>query len=209
MKQTTIELKGIKTNIATVTIEGDTTLVLNKMNAPTIRSLTDDRNGKAKGTEKPTVWEYIMTSVHWENGWKPTDFTEEGCKKAFEEHRPCISAFGLRKSFGDAVVRNNIDKFSTKFFASVNILDDMIPVTFCEHIVEEKLMQPKKGAPVLARLNKFNGWTATFRISFVENAFSIDQIIEIITLAGFGLGIGSGRPCGYGRYHVKEITLIQ
>ena len=207
MKEEVIKLKGIKTNIATITIEGDTALILNKMNAQTIRSLMDERKNKPKGTEKPNEWEIKMTSVHWENGWKPTDFTEEGYKDAFANHRPCISAFGLRKSFGDAVVRNNIDKFSTKFFASVNILNELVPVSFAEHVVDEKLMSPKKGAPVLARLNKFTGWSATFDISFVENAYSIDQIIEIITLAGFGLGIGSGRTSGYGRYHVSNITL--
>ena len=35
--------------------------------------------------------------------------------------------------------------------------------------------------------------------------YSLEQIINIINLAGFGLGIGSGRTSGYGRYHVEEV----
>lgn len=34
---------------------------------------------------------------------------------------------------------------------------------------------------------------------------SLEQIINIINLAGFGLGIGSGRSSDYGRYHVENI----
>ena len=42
-------------------------------------------------------------------------------------------------------------------------------------------------------------------IQYTENAFSIEQIVNIINLAGFGNGIGSGRSSGYGRYHVEGI----
>ena len=31
------------------------------------------------------------------------------------------------------------------------------------------------------------------------------QIVNTINLAGFGLGIGSGRTSGYGRYHVVDV----
>lgn len=202
-KEVTIKTKGISTQTAVIRIIGDTDLVLNKMNKPTERALTDARKNKAKGTSGVDEYEAIMTSMHWRDG-DPTDFSKEGFERALKENAPCISAFGLRKSFGDAVVRNNIDKYATKFMASVNILatGNLVPIKFAEHYVDEKLMSPKKGAPVLARLNRFTGWSAEFTISYVENAYSLEQICEIISLAGFGIGIGSGRSSGYGRYHI-------
>lgn len=207
-KETTLELRKAKVAYATITIVGDGDLVLNKMNDPTIRSLTDARKDKAKSLEKPDVWECIITSMHWRDG-KPTDFSEEGLIDALKNNAPCISAFGLKKSFMQAVVRNGIDTYSTKFDASVNIVatDNLIPITFASHHVDEKLMSPKKGAPVLARLNRFSGWSATFNIQYIENgSYSLEQIVSIIDLAGFGLGIGSGRSSGYGRYHVANVT---
>ena len=54
-------------------------------------------------------------------------------------------------------------------------------------------------------MNRFSGWSAEFTIQFTENVYSLEQIINIINLAGFGLGIGSGRTSGYGRYHVEEV----
>lgn len=204
-KVETIELFAIAPKIVTVTIEGDTDLVLNKMNAPTVRALTDERDDKAKKMEKPDKWEQIITSIHWRDG-DPKKFSEESLKECLKNNAPCITAFGLKKSLGQAVVRNGVDKYSTKFDASVNILGSgLIPITFTEHHLDEKLMSPKKGSPVLARLNRFSGWSATFKMSCLENVYSVEQLINILNLSGFGIGIGSGRSSGYGRYSVKAV----
>lgn len=105
--------------------------------------------------------------MHWYNG-KPTDFSEKGLAKALKENAPCITDFGLKKSFGDAVVRAEIDKYKTKFDANVNMVDKsgLVPIKFAEHFIDEKLMSPKKGSPVLVHLNRFTGWSATFTISY-------------------------------------------
>lgn len=205
-KERIIEIKPISVAHATITIEGDGDLVLNRMNAPTVRQLTDARKDKAKNLEKPNEWEQIITSMHWRDG-TPTDFSEDGLRDALQHNAPCISAFGLKKSFGQAVVRNGIDKYATKIDAGLNIIASggLVPITFAEHYIDEKLMSPKRGAPILARLNRFSGWTATFEIACVETTYPIESIVNIINLAGFGLGIGSGRSSGYGRYHVSNV----
>lgn len=204
-KTKTIELRPLGVKTMQVTIVGDGDLVLNKMNDVTAKQLTDQRKDKAKKLEKPNEWEMIITSMHWRDG-KPTDFSEQGLKDALENNAPCISSFALKKSLGDAVVRNEIDKYKTKFDAGVNIIGDKQPIEFTQHFVDEKLMSPKKGSPVLVHLNRFTGWSCTFTVSFMENVYSAEQIINIINLAGFGLGIGSGRSSGYGRYHVESIV---
>lgn len=204
MKDNVIELKPLGNKFMEVTIVGDGDLVLNKMNDDTARRLAAPRNGKAKDTSVPNVWEQIITSMHWAKG-KPTDYSEQGLIDALQNNAPCITGFGFKKSFGDAVVRNEIDKYKTKFDAAVNVVGDLFPVKFSEHFIDEKLMSPKKGAPVLVHLNRFTGWECTFVVSYMENVYSAEQIINIINLAGFGLGIGSGRSSGYGRYHVARV----
>jgi hypothetical protein len=206
-KQNTIELKPLAVQYMQVTIVGDGDLVLNKMNDINAKELIDKRKDKAKDTTKPNVWKGIITSMHWKNG-KPTDFSEKGLEKALKDNAPCITGFGLKKSFGDAVVRNEIDKYKTKFDASVNVIEDLVPVIFTQHFIDEKLMSPKKGSQVLVHLNRFCGWSATFTVSYMENVYSAEQIMNIINLAGFGLGIGSGRSSGYGRYHVSEVKAV-
>lgn len=206
MKETVIEIQPIKIKNVVITIAGDGDLVLNKMNDVVSKELVNKRKDKAKDLSKPNEWEKIITALHWRDG-KPTDFSEEGMVRALRENAPCITAFGLKKSFCDAVVRNEIDKYKTKFEASVNIIASggLVPITFSEHFIDEKLMSPKKGAPVLVNLNRFSVWKAEFVLSYTENAYSLEQIANIINLAGFGIGIGSGRTSGYGRYHIESI----
>lgn len=201
-----IELHDIAVKHAKITICGDGDIVLNKMSDPTVRALTGVRKGKAKATETVNMWEEVITSMHWYNG-KPEEFSEESLQDALINNSPCITSFGLIKSFGEAVVRNGIDKYATKFKAGVNITakGGLVPITFSEYFLDEKLMSPKKGAPVLVHMNRFSGWKATFEIAYIENIYALEQIVNIINLAGFGIGIGSGRSSGYGRYHVENV----
>lgn len=200
----TISIKPITMSTVTIQIVGDSDLILNQMNAPTRRDLIDKRNDKSKTIKEKNKWEEIITAIHWRDG-DPDTFTEESLKDALVHNAPCITAFGLKKSFEEAVVRNEIDKYSTKFRNCVNVVGKggLIPIRFTEHYVDEKLMSPKKGAPVLARQNRFSGWSADITIQYVDGgAYSLEQIVQIVGLAGFGGGIGSGRSSGYGRYHV-------
>ena len=211
MGEKVIKLQDVKaiTKTAQIFIEGDGDIVLNKMNARDTRLLTSPDRKKIK--EVPNKWEDIITSVHWRDGipcedtYKECD--EEMLVKMLKENAPCITAFGLKKSFDQAVVRNEIDKYATKIDNAVNVIADkgLVPITFTEWSLDERLMSPKKGSPVNVMLNHFSGWKAAFRIDYTEHVFSLEQIVNIINLAGFGLGIGSGRTSGYGRYHVVDV----
>ena len=205
-KNENIELKPLGNRFITVTIEGDSDLVLNKMSDPTCRELTDIRKDKAKSNEKINYWEDIITKIHWRDG-KPEEFSAESMLECLKHNAPCITDFGLKKTFMQAVVRNGIDKYSTKFDATVNLFGKrgLTPIRFTGHRIEEVLMSPKKGKPVLTSLNIFSGWSAEIKLSFMETAYSAEQIVNIINLAGFGIGIGSSRPYGCGRYHVVGV----
>ena len=191
-----------------LTIVGESDLILNKMNKRTIEMLTDERNDKGKAIREQNQWEDIITAVHWRDPLpKNIEYSEETLKDLLTNNAPCISAFGLQKSLCQAVTRNEIDKYSTKFDASVSVTapNNLIPIRFSEHFVDEKLMSPQRGRPVLVRLNRFTGWSADVMIRYLDGgAYRLEQIIQIVQLAGFGLGIGSGRSSGYGRYSVSQ-----
>ena len=198
---------------ATVTIEGDGDLVLNKMNAANERTLiADDRKGQALWeAQHNNKWEQIITSMHWRDGI-PVEETNSECSEELffsmlEKNAPCLTSFGLKKSWCQAVVRNEIDKYATKFDNAVNIIatGGLVPITFADWKLDTRLMTPKRGAPITTRLNHFIGWKAEIRISYTEHVYSLNEIVNIINYAGFGIGIGSGRTSGYGRYHVIDV----
>ena len=209
-KDSTIEIAHINVKHATVTIEGDGDLILNKMNARSERMLTAEDRKKIR--EVPNYWEDVITAIHWRDALPCkdtyTECTEDMLRMLKETNAPCISAFGLKKSFGQAVVRNEIDTYATKFDNAVNVVavKGLVPIEYTEWLIENRLMSPKKGAPVNVILNHFTGWRASFQIDYVDHVYSLEQIVNIINLAGFGLGIGSGRSSGYGRYHVTNLS---
>ena len=208
-KPGTITIDPINVKRARVSIEGTSDLVLNKMNARNERMLLSDDRKKVR--EVPNPWEDIITSIHWRDPLPfkntYTECTEQSMQELLANNAPCITAFGLKKSFGQAVCRNGIDKFATKLDAAINVIAPMglVPITFSEWKLDEKLMSPQKGSPITVRLNHFCGWKAQFDIDYTEHVYSLDQIINFIYYAGFGLGIGSGRTSGYGRYTVVDV----
>ena len=208
-----IEIKKINVEHATILIEGKGDLVLNCMNASNTRQLiAEDR--KVQGVweaQHKNKWEDIITAIHWRDGL-PVDDTNAKCneelmKFLLQNNAPCITAFGLKKSWGQAVVRQEIDKFSTKFDSAVNIVTNggIIPIKFAEWRLDERLMTPKRGAPITTRMSHFVGWSAEIPIEFTTNVFNLSAIMTIVNYAGFSLGIGSGRTSGYGRYAIKEL----
>lgn len=208
-KEKIISVGPIKVERATVFIEGDGDLVLNRMNARTIRELTAARDGEKTVKQVPNIWEDIITAVNWRDGYPMKDTysesTEEVLQKMLLENAPCITGFGLKRSFCQAVVRNEVDTYSTKFDNAMNVTNRLEPITFAEHFVDKTLMSPKRGAPVLVYINRFSGWRSQIHITYTENVYSLQQIVNIINMAGFGLGIGSGRSSGFGRYHVCDV----
>lgn len=204
-----LKIEALNVKQAHIFIEGDGDLVLNKMNARNERALmADDRNSI---NERPNEWEDIITAIHWRDAIPVNDTYNECTEAMFHDllvnNAPCITAFGLKKSFNQAVVRNEIDTYSTKFDNAVNVIArrGLVPITFTEWSLDKRLMSPKKGKPVTVRLNHFSGWKADFIINYTDHVYSLERIVNIINLAGFGLGIGSGTTSGYGRYHVVDV----
>lgn len=208
-KEKVIVIEPIKVKYATIFIEGDGDLILNRMNARSIRDLTAAREGTKTVKQVPNIWEDIITAVHWRDGY-PTEDTYNDCSEEMlvdmlQNNAPCITGFGLKKSFGSAVTQNEITKYSTKFNNALNVVNRLEPVKFAEHHVDKTLMSPKRGSPVLVHINRFSGWSSQVNIAYTENVYSLDQIVNIVNMAGFGQGIGSGRSSGFGRYHVSNV----
>lgn len=216
MKKDSSEIKVTDLNTvikhAKITITGDSDLVLNKMNSRNVRTLMAQDRKSIR--EQPNLWEDLITAIHWRDQLPMnntyTECDEAMMRKLLEENAPCITAFGLKKSFGQTVVRTGTDKYSTSFDASLNIsaVNGLIPVKFAGWAYTEQLMSPKRGAPINVALNHFMGWEATFQIDYMEGVYSRDKLIDIINLAGFSIGIGSGRTSGYGRYHVSNVEVL-
>lgn len=210
-----IIISDLKIKYAKIFIEGDSDLIINQMSAHEARKLIHKQRNKGTLNEPANYWEDLITSIRWRDPLPLTEedgyeqYNEEWFNKIFAENCPCISNFGLKKSFCAAVVRNNIDQYSTGFQATVSVLppNGDTPIEYAGHSIMTSLVPPPSniGTRVLSDENVFYGWKANFDIQYTESVYTLDEIVSIINLAGFGIGIGSGRGTGYGRYHVVAV----
>lgn len=209
-KQQVIEMKPIEVKYLKIRIVGDTDLRLHKMDAVNRQALIDKQKGKEKKSKTVAVdkWMQAISTLNWRDG-EPKEYTEAAYYDALKCNAPCISAFGLKKSIGQAVTRLGFETYSTNFNASLQIIDEYIPIQFAECELIEQLVPTPTGSPVLGYINQFKGWSAEFEIRYIENYYSLEQLLNFIKYAGFSMGIGSGRPAksasNYGTYHIEEI----
>ena len=206
----------------TLHIAGTTELIVHKRSNSAERYLLDDDRKAQKlwESQHKNEWEDVITSIHWRdklvyNGEIITpDKTnavacEEMMLELLEKNAPCISAFGLKESWKDAVVRFGLDKNKTKFDAAVTMIESnmLIPFKFDEWHTDTRLIAPNfKSPPVPQTFSHFSGWSADIHFTVDDSVFSMKEVMTAIKKAGAGVGIGSGRKIGYGRYTITSLT---
>jgi hypothetical protein len=213
IKEEKIEIQNkIKFEKAIITIIGDSDLILNKMTESAAQELADKQEGKVQGAKKNVnMYEQLVASIHWLKG-DETNYTEEGWKNALQNNIPGYPSSGMKKALCDAVVRVLGETYSTKFNANVQILDSFLPIKFESSSYDKSLLSPQRGKPVLCYRNVFRNWESSFTIKYIPDNYSLEQIIEAITCAGFACGIGSHRPSSKGgsngMFHIKSVIKL-
>lgn len=224
MAKKNISIKPIKENIITLTLVGDSDLILHKKSRMYERSEVWKQN-HPKGAEMPeeyqgkNEWEQLITSITWE---KPITFhdddinlyTEEEWTEYMNTNRPCILTQAFSKSFQEAFksfgYKDSTKKAGTDFQRALNFDGNKIPVTFTGAFTESKLV-PNTGinkTNVVCNQNVFTGWSCELTIRMPEKVFPIETVVSIVQTAGQYIGIGSQRKNGYGRYHITDAVMM-
>lgn len=71
--------------------------------------------------------------------------------------------------------------------------------------MREDMVRIAMGTADIRHRGEFKTWRTTLRIAYNASVFSPEQIINLLNLAGFGVGVGEWRPekdGSYGRFHV-------
>ena len=67
---------------------------------------------------------------------------------------------------------------------------------------------PGKGTPDIGIRARFPVWSAELEIRFLENLISAESILNLLSVAGFSVGVGEDRPDKsggtFGMWHIKE-----
>lgn len=92
----------------------------------------------------------------------------------------------------------------TEARGAFHVVGEMIPIEG-EPTPREDMVRVGMGAADIRYRGEFKEWRATLLIQFNANVISAEMIVNLLTLAGFGVGVGEWRPernGSYGRFHV-------
>lgn len=87
---------------------------------------------------------------------------------------------------------------------SFHILGEMIPIDGTP-TRREDMVRIGMGTADIRYRGEFKTWRAVLEISYNQAAISAEQIVNLLNVAGFGVGVGEWRPerdGSYGRFHV-------
>lgn len=200
-----IELQPINLGEATITIVGDTPLIVNNFDEKTKRQMLEAQMKKAtKGREPKNPVEDFMRSLHWITEM-PEVFTEEAFDKALMNGAKFgFPAVGIKASIVSSAYRGKLTKDKVSVNGSFHIIGELIEIKGTP-TMREDMVRVANGMPDIRYRGEFKNWEMTFTIRYNQNVYSLEQIINFINLGGFACGIGEFRTEKggmYGSYHV-------
>lgn len=214
----TIEVQPINVETVEITIKGDSDLILNKMTDTAAQEIIKDQTGEndksvKKKKDPINKWQRLVEGIHWMDG-PETDFTEEGWKNALEHNRVGYDASGIKKGICEAVVRVLGKSKSTVENANIQIVPEkknLVQIKFDDIAIDESIIPGFKGT-FLAYRNVLSGWESTFKVKYIADNITINQLIEMFQYMGFAGGLGAHRVGlkggTNGQFHVAKVVQV-
>ncbi len=98
----------------------------------------------------------------------------------------------------------------TEARGAFHVNGDLVPIDG-EPEPREDMVRLARGVADIRYRGQFPSWKCTLSISYNADILSVEQIVNLFNIAGFGVGVGEWRPekdGSYGRFHVateKEV----
>ena len=92
----------------------------------------------------------------------------------------------------------------TELRGAFHIIGDLMQIEG-EPTIRQDMVRVGMGKPDIRFRGEFRAWRTTLPIRFNSNAISAEQIVNLLNVAGFGVGVGEWRPerdGSFGMFHV-------
>lgn len=193
-KKTDIRIPPLHLGEVTITLTGDTPLLMCRFDEKVRRMIEDKQQGKAKQKKAPR---------------DPQADFEASIYRCPVTNKVGFPATGLK----NALVRAGTyaDEKMTYLKGVCHIVGDLDGGRLCSIIGTPRMradnVRPQPGTTTVAYRAEFAPWSMIATIRFNANAVTAEQLINLVNIAGFSTGIGSWRPernGTMGMFHVGE-----
>lgn len=184
------KLYGLKIGKIVVTIRGTSPLLVNRFPETAIEQIEASQTGSARTKKAPR---------DPEKEWNTTRYLDQ-------HGRDCLPAAAFKESMVRAV--SFIDGMPMTEARGAFFVDgDLIPLRCNPPYCHRSRVVLNRKTTSIAYRACYEEWEADLPISYQENVITVEQLINIIELAGYAVGVGAWRPqCRgqFGRYEIKK-----
>jgi len=185
-----VSIEPIRVTSMAVKIVGTSSLLMEKMSEETKQELQGIFEGK--GREKKKVRDF-EAETH-----KKIHLTDKGV--------PGFPASGFKKAIVEgAVYMEGMDK---KLARSIVVRGNIIPINFKKQVINQAMGRDSgiRRSPRPIWRPEFQDWSCTLDLMFNSSQITEDQVINLIKLAGFHIGVGGWTPQHSGQYGMFTVA---
>ncbi len=194
-----VEIRPLDMRTTTITIVGETPLIMHAWSEKAKKQMLDAQMGKAKGKQKDkkNPVEDFINSMYWLTE-KPTEYTEEAFEEAFRNGAKFgFPVTALKQAAISASFRMgwSKDKMSLRgaFFIDGGY-GEFMEIKSDKPVMREDMVKVGMGTADLRYRGEFQNWSAAFNLRYDANGqYSLDSIINMINAGGTVCGIGEWR----------------
>lgn len=201
-----ITIPAIDIRNATITLKGDSPLIVHKWSEKAKKMMLDKQMKVAtsKGHDAKDPFADFVDTIYFLSG-KPESPTQEAFEEAlFNGARFGFPSVGVKASAVSAGFRAGVTKNLVSMNGAFHIDEEYVEIKGVPQIREDMVRVGMGTADIRYRA-EFPEWSTTFTVKYNAGVISLAQLCNLFNLGGFAVGIGEWRPekgGTYGRYHV-------
>lgn len=201
-----IAIPAIDIRNATITLKGDSPLIVHKWSEKAKKMMLDKQMKVAttKGHDAKDPFADFVDTIYFLSG-KPESATPEAFEEALSNGaRFGFPSVGVKASAVSAGFRAGVTKNLVSMNGAFHIDEEYVEIKGVPQIREDMVRVGMGTADIRYRA-EFPEWSTTFVVKYNAGVISLAQLCNLFNLGGFAVGIGEWRPekgGTYGRYHV-------
>lgn len=203
----TVVIPAINIQRVTITIVGDSPLIVHKWSEKAKKEILDKqmKKAKTKGHDaKDPVADFIH-SLYWLDG-EPKEINETGFNDAVQHSaRFGFPATAIKAAAVAAGYRSGVTKDKVSMYGAFHIDGEYIVIEGVPEMRED-MVRVGMGTADIRYRGEFKDWRSTFAVKYNASAISLEQLVNLFNLGGFACGLGEWRPekgGAFGMFHVE------
>lgn len=203
-----IKVPQINIQSIRVKIKGkeSSSLIIHKWSEKAKKEMLDKQTGnKVKAKEFKSPIRDCIEATYWLSH-EPKEYTEEAFQQAILDGATFgFPSTGIKQAVASAAYRNKISKDKVSILASFFVKGEFIEIKGIP-TVREDMVVIANGSADLRYRPEFKEWTSELEIEYNADLITPLELINLINLAGFSVGIGEWRVEKGGQSGMFEVA---